>query len=120
MPVEALDYELRRRAKAMIAQGTTSADVARVLGLHPGTVRIWKRRYEWGLHLTSVKAASQPTEHEDGSLSIRALLIVAFVQKDALRLVPYPRCPPSEFNGGKQLRGPVAPLRRRKLLLLCS
>ncbi len=47
MPVEALDYELRRRAKAMIAQGTTSADVARVLGLHPGTVREWKRRYDW-------------------------------------------------------------------------
>lgn len=47
MAVEALDLELRQKAKAMIAHGSTSADVARVLGLHPGTVREWKRRYEW-------------------------------------------------------------------------
>ncbi|MDB4610094.1 hypothetical protein OAH46_03295 [Verrucomicrobia bacterium] len=47
MAVEALDLELRQKAKAMIAHGSTSADVARVLGLHSGTVREWKRRYEW-------------------------------------------------------------------------
>ena len=45
MAVEALDLELRQKAKAMIAHGSSSADVARVPGLHPGTVREWKLRF---------------------------------------------------------------------------
>ncbi|MDC0325565.1 hypothetical protein OAM01_02290 [bacterium] len=48
MPIAALDIELRKRAKALLASGMNAEDVGRALEVRPGTVREWKRRYEWG------------------------------------------------------------------------
>ncbi|MDA7525466.1 hypothetical protein N8616_01290 [Verrucomicrobia bacterium] len=50
MPIAALDIELRKRAKALLASGMNAEDVGRALEVRPGTVREWKRRYEWGTH----------------------------------------------------------------------
>ena len=48
MPIAALDIEIRKRAKALLASGMNAEDVGRALEVRPGTIREWKRRYEWG------------------------------------------------------------------------
>jgi hypothetical protein len=61
MPIAALDIELRKSAKALLASGMNAEDVGRTLEVRPGTVREWKRRYEWG----SLKEEEAMTEFDE-------------------------------------------------------
>lgn len=48
MPIAALDIEIRKRAKDLLASGMNAEDVGRALGVRPGTIREWRRSYKWG------------------------------------------------------------------------
>ncbi len=42
-----LPLDIRRQGKELIETGKTSAEVEALLGIKPGTIREWKRRYMW-------------------------------------------------------------------------
>ena len=45
--MQKLSLATRRKAKELLEVGHTSEEIAQILNIRAGTVREWKRRYEW-------------------------------------------------------------------------
>ena len=42
-----IGLSIRKQAKKLLEEGHTSEEIGQLLDIRPGTIREWKRRYEW-------------------------------------------------------------------------
>jgi len=45
--VKKIGLSIRKQAKKLLEEGHTSEEIGQLLDIRPGTIREWKRRYEW-------------------------------------------------------------------------
>ncbi|GEM_PF-796402 len=46
-PMKKIGLSIRKQAKELLEEGHTSEEIGQLLDVRPGTVREWKRRYQW-------------------------------------------------------------------------